>query len=612
MKKINEDEQEGIKMTENRRPTEKQSTVKNIIFTHRYLLQDGGVPYYWISAFFVSIFNIFIFFAEVYLPAFVIQLFRDSRALSSIILGVFCYLFCLRAVDLLVKRVERDLDKKIGNARMLRAKDYYALSLNLDYERIDTENYRIKFEKGLDSYYDGFHTGFHHILFDCRALFTGVLGLIVFLVYSSDIHVGMTCLILLSSLITLALYGKNNRWIKEKEEERQKIESKIYHIFKESLSLKNAKDVRFYPVLSLFRHEFEHLNARRREWSVKEAKKTASVKFVERALTLFKMLLLFHVIFKRPDITAEHAVVFIGLMAGMERWLKTIFDSLKFLQRNTIHVGNTREVLESTSEGRSDSVAKDVENSLPSIEFVDVSYSFRETGIQAFQHFHLKIPYGEKLAIVGNNGAGKTTLIKLLCGLYRPTAGKILFDGEDTRFMPRALLFRKISAVFQDFNLLAAPIAENISCSDRVEDEKLKEVLEQAGLSEKIRSLSDGVRTALTKEISSDGILLSGGENQKLLMARCLYKDAPIVILDEPTAALDALAESELYESYSSLFDKKTVLFISHRLSSTKFCDRIILLENGAIAEEGTHDELLKKNGKYAHMYRLQSSYYEE
>ena len=140
----------------------------------------------------------------------------------------------------------------------------------------------------------------------------------------------------------------------------------------------------------------------------------------------------------------------------------------------------------------------------------------------------------------------------------------------------------------------------------------MNEVLEQAGLSEKIRSLSDGVRTELTKEISSDGILLSGGQNQKLLMARCLYKDAPIVILDEPTAALDALAESEMYEHYSSLFDKKTVLFISHRLSSTKFCDRIILLENGVIAEEGTHDELLKKNGKYAHMYRLQSSYYEE
>lgn len=612
MKKINEDEQEGIKMTEKRGSTEKQSTIKNIIFTHRYLLKDGGVPYYWISAFFVSIFNIFIFFAEVYLPAFVIQRFRDSRALSSILLGVFCYLFCLRAVDLLVKRVERDLDKKIGNARMLRAKDYYALSLNLDYERIDTENYRIKFEKGLDSYYDGFHTGFHHILFDCRALFTGVLGLIVFLVYSSDIHVAMTCLILLSSLITLALYGKNSRWIKEKEEERQKIESKMNHIFKESLSFKNAKDVRFYPVLSLFRHEWENLNARRREWSVKEAKKTALVKFAERALTLFKTLLLFHVIFKRPDITAEHAVVLIGLMAGMERWLKNIFDSLKFLQRNAIHVGNTREVLESTSEGRIDAVAKDAENSLPSIEFVDVSYSFRETGVQAFQHFHLKIPYGEKLAIVGNNGAGKTTLIKLLCGLYQPTAGKILFGGEEIRFMPRELLFRKISAVFQDFNLLAAPIAENISCSDRVEEEKLKEVLEQAGLSEKIRSLSDGVRTELTKEVSSDGILLSGGQNQKLLMARCLYKDAPIVILDEPTAALDALAESELYESYSSLFDKKTVLFISHRLSSTKFCDRIILLQDGAIAEEGTHDELLKKNGKYAQMYRLQSSYYEE
>lgn len=591
---------------------EKYFTLKNVIFTHRYLLKDKGVPYYWILTFFVSILNISVFFAEVYLPAFVVKMFHDSWSFNQILFSVLCYLSCLVIVDIVTKRMERNLNKRIGNTRMMRAKDYYALNLNLDYEIVDTENYRIKFEKGIESYYDGFHMGFHHILLDCRALFTGVIGLLVFLVYSSDISVAMTLLVFVSSLIPLVLYAKNNRWMKENEEERQKIESKMTNIFRDSLSFKNAKDIRFYSVLPLFRNEFENLNIRRREWSIRESKKTYFVKFVERTLTLFKMFLLFYVIFKRVDVTAERAVVLIGLMVGMEGWLKNIFDNLKFLQRNAINVANTREVLELASEMSCDEGTADAGTSSPLIEFVDVSYSFQETGVQVFQHFNLKIPYGEKLAIVGNNGAGKTTLIKLLCGLYQPTTGKILFDGTDIRLIPRESLFKKLSAVFQDFNILATSIAENISCTDKCNDEKLREVLDQVGLTEKINSLSNGVFTEMTKEISSDGILLSGGETQKLLMARCLYKDAPIVILDEPTAALDAIAESELYESYSSLFDKKTVLFISHRLSSTKFCDRIILLHNGGIEEEGTHDELLNKNGRYAQMYQIQSSYYEE
>lgn len=591
---------------------EKHSTIKNIIFTHRYMLKDKGVTFYWPLTFFVSIFNISIFFAEIYLPAFVIKMFQREWSFRQMVFSVLCYLLILTMADIIIKRLERNLDNNIGNTRMLRAQDYYSLHMNLDYEVIDTENYRIRFEKGIDSYYDGFHMGFHHILLDCRALFTGILGLIVFLVYSSDVSVVMTLLILGTSLITLYLYHRNNGWIKAKENERKKIDTKMNYIFKDSLSFKNAKDVRFYSILSLFRTEFESLNSLRKEWSIQESKKMFFVQFIDRIFTLLKYLTVFYVIFKRNEITADQAVVLIGLTVGMEQWLKNIFDSLKHLQRNAINVQNTRDVLELDYTWSRDQGFTDADLSSPMIEFVDVTYVFPETGAQAFKNFNLQIPYGEKLAIVGNNGAGKTTLIKLLCGLYQPTEGKILFDGVDIQTIPQKLLFEKIAAVFQDFNILATSIAENISCSEKKDEKRISKTLEQVGLAEKINSLSNGIYTQMTKEITSDGILLSGGETQKLLMARCLYKKTPIVILDEPTAALDAIAESELYENYSSLFEGKTVLFISHRLSSTKFCDRIILLENGVIAEEGTHEELLRKNGRYHQMYQIQSSYYEE
>ncbi len=589
----------------------KKSTIQNIVFAHEYMLKENGIPYYWGLTLFISVMSISIFFAEVHLPAFVIKKFQDLWCFNQVIIYVLCYLFCLVIVDIIVKRMERNLNKQICNTRMLRARDYYALGLKLDYETVDTASYRLKFEKGIDSYYDGFHMGFHHILIDCRTLLTSIIGLLVFIVYSSNISVAMTLIIFGTSWITLYLYSKNNQWLKENEDKRQKIDLKMKNIFRDSLSLKNAKDIRFYSLLSLFSNEFEKLDARRKEWVIKEAKKTYTVKFVERTLALFKMLLLFYVIFHSPDVTAEEAIILIGLMMGMEKWLKNIFDSLKFLHRNAINVFNTREVLELEPKKMLNPVGENRKLSSPSIEFINVSFSFQETGVQVFKNFNLKISYGEKIAIVGNNGAGKTTLIKLLCGLYKPTEGKILLDGVDLQSIPRSVLFEKLSAVFQDFSILAASIAENISCTDDFNVGKIDEVIAKVGLAEKVKSLSDGVFTEMTKEIFSDGILLSRGETQKILMARCLYKDSPIVILDEPTAALDAIAENEWYERYSLLFNNKTVLFISHRLSSTKFCDRIIMLHKGVIEEEGTHDELLNKNGRYAQMYKLQSSYYE-
>ncbi len=254
----------------------------------------------------------------------------------------------------------------------------------------------------------------------------------------------------------------------------------------------------------------------------------------------------------------------------------------------------------------------------PGIVFEDVGFAYKKEdgtpGEKVLDHFNLTIAPGEKLALVGVNGAGKTTLVKLLCGLYQPDQGHILVNGRSRSEMESGEWYQMLSVVFQEQLVLPITIAENLSLQRREEtdDERAWAALEKAGLSETFARQKLTLDTFMKKTISRKGIELSGGQQQRLMLARALYKDAPLLVLDEPTAALDPIAESEVYESYLQHSRGKTAIFISHRLASTRFSDRIILLDHGQIQEEGTHEQLMKLGGAYAHMYQVQSSYYEK
>ena len=226
----------------------------------------------------------------------------------------------------------------------------------------------------------------------------------------------------------------------------------------------------------------------------------------------------------------------------------------------------------------------------------------------------LHIKPGERIALVGSNGAGKTTLVKLLCGLYKPTSGTILLAGEDAGTYNRDDYFSLFSTVFQDIHLLTADIAGNISQlpPEEMDNGRVEQCLKMAGFYDKVQGLAKKEKTMLVRMVNDDAVELSGGEKQKLAMARALYKDAPVIILDEPTAALDPIAENEVYQKYAELIRGKTSLYISHRLASTRFCDRILFIDNHTIVESGTHDELMALNGKYAAMFEIQAHYYKE
>ena len=241
--------------------------------------------------------------------------------------------------------------------------------------------------------------------------------------------------------------------------------------------------------------------------------------------------------------------------------------------------------------------------------FHDVSFSYPGTNIPVLEHVTLSFAVGEKTALVGRNGAGKTTLIKLLCRLYEPTSGYITLNGIDIRKYSYKEYTQAFSVVFQDFHLFSLPLDENIAAGTEIDEAALQSSLAKVGLTDRVQQLPQGVRTRLYNNNGS-GVDLSGGEAQRTAIARALYKDAPFVILDEPTAALDPIAEAEIYKQFSQMTAGKTAVYISHRMSSCKFCDRIIVLDHGRIAEDGTHDTLLANHGIYANLYETQAQYY--
>ena len=243
----------------------------------------------------------------------------------------------------------------------------------------------------------------------------------------------------------------------------------------------------------------------------------------------------------------------------------------------------------------------------------NLSFTYPGTQKPILKHLNLTIHPGEKLAVVGLNGAGKTTLVSLLCGFYDPDEGRVLLNGTDIREFNRREYYGLFSAVFQNCSDLDITVAQWVAQAvDGIDLDKVKDCIQKAGLTQQIEAFPSGYDTHLGKKVYKDGVQLSGGQLQRLMLARALYKDGPILTLDEPTAALDPIAEHDIYQKYSEMTAGKTSVFISHRLASTRFCDRILFLQDGIIAEEGTHQQLLELGGEYAKLFQVQARYYQE
>lgn len=244
------------------------------------------------------------------------------------------------------------------------------------------------------------------------------------------------------------------------------------------------------------------------------------------------------------------------------------------------------------------------------IEFKNVSFKYPSSDKYSLKNVNLKINNGEHLAVVGRNGSGKTTFIKLMCRLYDVTEGEILINGINIKDYTKDSIVKLYSVVFQDFKIFSLPLCDNIAAGDSYDSNQLYNCLEQSNVADRVNALPLKEKTYLYKDVDKEGVEISGGEAQKLALARALYKDSPVVILDEPTAALDPVAENEIYSRFNSFVDNKTAIYISHRLSSCVFCSRIAVFDSAELVESGTHQDLLANNGKYAELWNAQAQYY--
>ena len=392
---------------------------------------------------------------------------------------------------------------------------------------------------------------------------------------------------------------------------------KFNYVTQISNDFENAKEVRLYD-MSPWINEISddclkthrHLHSRI-QW---RAFLTGSINnFLNLLRDAFAYIYLI-IMFSKNAITVGDFTMYFSAITSLSGTLTGLSEKITELTKYDLKIKDIRKTEKMpSSRNRGKGISAPKENI--EIEFRNVSFRYPNAENDTIKNISFKIKAGEKLALVGVNGAGKTTIVKLLCGLYLPTEGEILLNSHPINDYNIYEYYSLFSAVFQDISLMPYSIAENIAATtekDEIDFEKVKNSIEIAGLKERVDALPLGVDTHFNKNINEDAVDFSGGEKQKLALARAIYLDRPMLILDEPTAALDPIAENEMYMKFNEISRGQTAMFISHRLASTRFCDRIIHLENGEIIENGTHDELIAANGKYAMMYGLQSKYYSD
>lgn len=404
---------------------------------------------------------------------------------------------------------------------------------------------------------------------------------------------------------------------------------KEYYMRTAATNFNYAKEVRLFAMKDWLLRKYEALHRTMHRMFVESKNRWIACGMINQVLTLVQQIgvyayLIYCVLQK--DMSIANFSLYLGITQTLFNVLSTISNGIATLRQQSRQVSDFRSFLEYEvceenvgEEGAYPKEALIEEKELfeaKAYEFIfeDVSFKYPETDRYALRHLNLTLKPGERLAVVGLNGAGKTTFIKLLCRLYTPTEGRILLNGKDIQSIDRRAYYMLFAPVFQNIEVFAFSMAENVAMKmgDEVNEVFAKACLEMAGLGEKLETLSEGVKTQLLKVIYEDGIDLSGGEKQKLAFTRALYKDAPIVLLDEPTSALDALAEYRLYQEFDELIGSKSAVYISHRLSSTRFCDHIAMFEGGELVEYGSHDSLLEKGGAYGKMFEVQAQYYKE
>lgn len=484
--------------------------------------------------------------------------------------------------------------------------------LNMDYKYTEDAGFYEEYDKALNagnSNNDGIE-GIYGKLFLLPAQIISILGMFGIVGCLSPIILG--CL-LLHVAVTMWTARLDYRYRYDAKEEVAKAGRKIDYFYKTTHDFSFGKDIRVYRLkdrimqnydaeVGALKRILQRLNAREYRFG-----------FFGLATLFLTSVVMYGILIYRAYIgmPVSSFTMYVTAITSLMAALLSFGETLTFLADQGQYVADYFRLMDTklVTEG---GCAKRPEGTLE-IVFDHVSFRYPGSTENVFTDLNLTIHKGERLAVVGVNGAGKSTLVKLMTGLYEPVEGHILINGSDIREYEKKELYKMFSVVFQDVNVLAFSVRENVACvSEGACEERVREALDEVGLLKKVEGFERGLDQTMLKVIDENGTDFSGGERQKLAIARGLYKDANMVIMDEPTAALDALAEAEIYQNFSTLTEGKTAVYISHRLSSTKFCDKIALFDKTGLKEYGNHEELMAQKGSYYEMFVTQGKYYNE
>ena len=407
-----------------------------------------------------------------------------------------------------------------------------------------------------------------------------------------------------------------NAWGYRHREEESSYQKKLHYIAQKTESIQLAKDIRIFglgPWLSdIYERTLRLYDAfiNRRERIYTGACAVDALLSLARNGIAYAYLIWLTL---TEGLPASQFLLYFSAFTGFSTWVTGILQECSTLHKESFDLSTIQEYLHLPEPFHFADGAPVPPADRYELRLDHVTFRYPGTKKPILQDLCLTIRPGEKVAVVGLNGAGKTTLVKLLCGFYDPDEGRVLLNGQDIRQFDRRAYYQLFSTVFQESSELDITVAQTVAQRvDGINMDKVKACVAKAGLAEKIASLPQGYDTPLGKQVYLDGVELSGGQTQRLMLARALYKDGAFLVLDEPTAALDPIAESDIYQKYNEMTAGKSSVFISHRLASTRFCDRILFVKDGGIAEEGTHEELLQKGGAYAKLFNVQARYYQE
>ena len=554
---------------------------------------------------------------SLYTPSAVLRALSSQKGFSyvaQVILGLLLAKLCFDLANTVIWQ-------KISGAehlvlmQLIYMYNYYQ-RMRDDYLSYDVQMMKLD-ERGDAAIRDN-HTAGVHFPMDFANLAGTILNFILFGSVISLLNPVIVLLLLAGSAINYAVGAWERRKNWETQDIRNKLDKKIKYT---TLGISNnfcwAKDIRLYHMQDGLHERFMRLHgmAKSEKWKCERRSVLAAI--VGFLIVLARDGAAYGFLIGKVaagELTAASFVLYFSAITSMSGLMGRILWTINRVLEGALEVSDFREGLETDGKlnhGKGIPVPKKAF----SIEFRHVSFRYPKGEKKVLDDVSFTIKAGEKVALVGVNGAGKTTLTRLMCGLLLPDEGEILLDGHTLYEYNRDEMYTLFGLIPQSYSILPCSIAKNIACvgeDEEIDSKRLWKSIEQAGLAEKIAALPLGVNTPLGRELSNDGIELSGGETQKLLLARLLYKNPLFLILDEPTAALDPIAEDQVYHQYGEITKETTSVFISHRLASTRFCDRIFLLDGANFAEVGTHEELMAAGGKYRELFDVQSKYYKK